>query len=150
MTRAELIKVVVQEIKGLFKLFDSHDYDNAVNDAIGELEWTLPTTDLFRIQWFKRRAKRHLFYMLWTESAHKFKFEAINLQHRFEHYGKLIDKEDELFKEAQESEPHKFSNVNPAHCFGSKIDAGFAYDDYGRDITYLSRNEVIVKPGDDD
>jgi hypothetical protein len=149
MTEDELITEVTNEIKGLSTHFDATDYAQAVDDAERDTGFTLPATDDGQIKWLKRRTKRHLFYMLWTESAHKFKFEQINLQHRFEHYKQLIEKEDLDFEKALEDEI-LFADVNDTQLFGHKIDAGFSQDDYGRDTTYDEDNLVAVTPTDSD
>jgi hypothetical protein len=148
MTAEELITVVTQELKSLSSRLVEADYANAVQSALYDTGWTLPVTVSEKILWLKRRTKRHLIYMLLTESAAKFKFEQINLQHRFDHYWKLVEKEDADFAAAIAEDPWLFVDADPTQMFGHKIDAGFAYDDYGQDITYRTENEVIVTPGD--
>ena len=149
MTEYELIAEVTNEIKGLTTHFDATDYAQAVDDAERDTGFTLPATIAGQIKWLKRRTKRHLFYMLWSESAHKFKFEQINLQHRFEHYKALIAKEDLDFEKALEDEILS-ADVSATQLFGHKIDAGFAQDDYGRDTTYDDDNVVAINPTDSD
>ncbi|RLI01786.1 hypothetical protein DRO30_03600, partial [Candidatus Bathyarchaeota archaeon] len=82
MTKSELITLLEEEIKGLSSYLISSDYSNACDDASKETGWSFPVSGDFKIFWIKQRAKRHLFFYLLTESAHKFKFEQINLQHR--------------------------------------------------------------------
>jgi len=151
MTESELKVLLEVEVKGLTSYLDSADYDNAIDDAERDTSWTMPVTTDFKIKWMKERAKRHLFFYLYTESAHKFKFEQINLQHRFEHYSKILKFMDEAFEKAIENNPHEFSDMDAFHMFGTKIDAGFKYNNVtGRDETYDSDNEVLFAPTEND
>jgi len=146
MTESELIVLLQAELKGLAAQFEDADYANAADDAERDCGWTLPVTTDFKIKWIKERAKRHLFFYLLTESAHKFKYKQISLNHRFDHYSKLIDRMDEEFKEIMESYVDEFAGVSISHLFGHKIDAGYAYDIDGRDITYDADQLVIITP----
>ena len=141
MTRDELIGIVSGEIKGLSEHLVSIDYTNAANDAERETGFSFPVTVADHIFWLKRRTKRHLFFMLASEAAYKFKFEQINLQHRFQHLFKLVEKEDEAF-EAEEL----VLLDSATQIFGHKIDAGFSQDQYGRDTTYDDDNLVAIHP----
>jgi len=147
MTNAELLALLKQEVKGLTSyLTDPTDYDNAIDDAERETGWTMPISGSFKEYWIKQRAKRHLFFYLYSESAHKFKYKQISLQHRFEHYGKMIKDMDVAYLTAIEERPDLFAGVSISHLFGSKIDAGFAYDSTGRDITYRDNQLVNFGP----
>jgi hypothetical protein len=151
MTQAELITQVTSEIKGLSTHFVAADYTNATNDAARETGFAYPVTTDFQILWQKQRAKRHLFFYLLTEQAYKFKFEQINLQHRFDHFRAIIQDMDAEYEKAIEQNPQEFANVSALHMFGTKVDAGFAYDDEtGRDITYDDDQLVIFSPLDTD
>lgn len=151
MTRTELLIKIKQEVKGLIKYLASQDYENAVDDASRETGWSHPVTGDFKIYWIKQRAKRHLYEYLLTESAHKFKYEQINLQHRFEHYSKLIKVMDEQFEKVQDERPDQFANVDTFKMFGTKADAGFAYiSQTGQDITYLDVQLVEFGPKEND
>ena len=145
-----MINVIKEEIKGLSSRLEEEDYVNAVNDAARETGWPLPVSGDTKIKWFKERAKRHIFFMLLSESAHKFKFKQYNLQHRFEHYRSIIRTMDREYINAIEEHPEKFANVSASQLFGHKIDAGFKYDNVGRDLTYDSDNVVQVGPKDSD
>jgi hypothetical protein len=135
------------QVKGLTNYLDPADFRQAIANATRDTGWALPVTTDFKIKWTLERSKRHLFFFLQTESAHKFKFEQINLQHRFEHYDKLIAQMDKSFEKAIEDNPHEFSGAETFALFGSKVDAGFAYDSItGRDITYDEDNEVLFTP----
>ncbi|MDY6863880.1 MAG: hypothetical protein SV062_12945 [Thermodesulfobacteriota bacterium] len=147
MTKEELITLLEQEVKGLTSYLVSDDYNNACDDSSRETGWGFPVSGDFKIFWIKQRAKRHLFFYLFTESAHKFKFEQINLQHRFDHYKEIIKDMDISFVEIQESRPEEFAQVSSYKMFGHKIDAGFQYESQtGRDYTYDEDNEIIVTP----
>lgn len=148
MTADELKEVLQIELKSLASKLDSNDYDQALNNAQRDTGWTCPVTIAFQIQWLKERAKRWLFFFLLSESAHKFKFEQINLQQRFEHYKELIKYMDEQFEAAKEENIAEFAGAQAYEMFGTKIEAGFQYDDIGNDLTYEDDNIVIVEPGD--
>jgi len=152
MDQVELIVALVAEVKGLSNyLTNPDDYENAISDACRETGWALPVTTNFKIYWLKDRAKRHLFFYLFSESTYKFKFENINLQQRFEHLKTAIEYMDKLFVDAQESNPTEFATVDSFQLFGSKIDAGFLYESQtGIDLTYDSSNIVQIKPDESD
>jgi len=147
--KEELVKVVTEEIKGLSRQFEADDFQNAVDDAQRETGWLLPQTDSTKLRWLKERIKRHLFFMLWTESAHKFKFKQYNLQHRFQHYGQLIKSMDEKWTLFIDQELLLLDDVGLGG-FGAKIDAGFQYDEFGRDSSYQDENLVVVTPTESD
>jgi hypothetical protein len=146
---ASAVKTLIQEeVRSLDDYLELVDYENALNDAMRETGWTLPTTTDFRIHWLKMRAKRHLFFYLATESARKFKVKQFSLDQRFKHYMLLIKDMDEKFEAAKEEHPEEFTNAESYALFGSKIDAGFSYDQFGNDTTYDVEQEVIITPSD--
>ncbi len=150
MTQTEMEEKIEEEVKGLSTYLEGDDYTNACDDAARETGWSFPVTTSFKIRWMKDRAKRHLFFYLYTESAHKFKYEQINLQHRFLHYDKLIASMDKRYEEALESFPNEFAGVDSYELFGTKVDAGFAYDPMtGKDVTYNDDIKVVFSPGGD-
>lgn len=147
MTRDELLIKIKQEVKGLATYLDKVDYENAVNDASRETGWSYPVSGDFKDYWIKQRAKRALYEYLLTESAHKFKYEQINLQHRFEHYSKLIKRMDEDFEKIQDARPDQFADVSASKLFGTKLDAGFSYSPQtGQDTTYSDAQRVEFGP----
>lgn len=146
MDQSELEAWLVLKVRSLDNELDSEDYTQAVDDAEEELGWDLPQTDSKRLVWLKKRSMRHLFFSLMTESAHKFKFEQVNLNQRFDHYSKSIKEMDKEFKEAREEDPALFAGVSTYKMFGTKVDAGFSSDDLGRDTTYESDQLVIHHP----
>lgn len=147
MTEDEIIELVIQEVKSLSSFLENDDYTNAMSDAKRETGWSTFTTD-FKIHWAKMRLKRHLFFYLATESARKFKVKQFSLDQKFKHYMTLIGAMDKEFKDVQEEHPEEFTNADPSALFGSKIDAGFAYDELGNDITYDTEQQVIITPSD--
>jgi len=150
MTREEMASQLEQEVKGLTTYLDSADYYNACDDASRETGFSFPVSSDLQILWIKNRAKRHLFFYLLTESAHKFKYEQINLQHRFEHYFKIIERMDEQYEIAKDENALEFSGASAVNMFGTKMDAGFQYDSTGRDTTYNISNQVVLAPTEND
>ncbi|MCK5862449.1 MAG: hypothetical protein KAH38_08180 [Candidatus Hydrogenedentes bacterium] len=155
MTSAALIVLLTQEMKGLSNYLEDVDYTNAVSDALRETGWSFDLSNGFQEYWAKQRAKRHLFFYLMSESAHKFKYEQINLQHRFDHYSSLIATMDDLFKEALEEHPEEFLDAlglgdsnTLAGIMGTKVDAGFQYNGAGEDTTYDAENVVQHFPNE--
>jgi hypothetical protein len=146
MTKQELLLKLEKEVKGLHQYLTPEDYENAAVDSINEFDSSYPVSGSLLEYWVKKRAKRHLFFYLLTESAHKFKFEQINLQHRFDHYSKLIEMDDKQFEKFQEERPDLFAGVDSYKMFGTKVDAGFAYAEYGTDITYDDDQLVEFDP----
>jgi len=145
MTRTEMMAQLVEEVP-IDALTDPTDYENAVDAAARETEWAFPVSTDFKIHWQMERAKRYLFFYLATQTAQKFKIKQISLNQKFDHYFKLIDKLDKDFATVVDERPDEFASVDVYRLFGSKIDAGFAVDPLGRDITYRSDQQVIVKP----
>ena len=150
MTREEMASQLEEEVKGLTTYLDPADYYNACDDAARETGFSFPVSSDLQILWMKDRAKRHLFFYLLTESAHKFKYEQINLQHRFDHYLKIIDSMDEKYAIAKEENALEFAGASAVNMFGTKLDAGFQYSSTGRDTTYNLNNQVVLTPTEND
>jgi hypothetical protein len=150
MNRDEMITKIRQEVKGLTGSLADDDYGNAIDAAQRDTGWTLPQTADFKVRWLLERTKRHLFDFLLSESASKFRYKNIHLQHRFDHYYQLIEKMDSRFEKAQEEYAYEFADVDAYQIGGTKIDAGFAYEPQtGRDHTYDDENQVILTPNED-
>lgn len=150
LTKDQMVIRIEQEFKSLKSKITAQDIENAIDDAETETGWSLPETNNEKSHWFKRRVKRHLFHYLLTEAAHKFKFEQINLQQRFEHYRILIRDEDRAWVNWAEANTHLLAGVNVRELFGTLIGAGFQYDLIGQDTTYATDNEVELNPNDND
>ena len=151
MTSGELITRIQQELKSLSTRFVDADFTNAVSTASMETGWPFPVTTDYKIKWIKDRTIRHLYFMLRTESAHKFKVDGINLQHRFDHYNKLIDQMDESWE--KESSGMMPDDVAAGGTLGVKMDAGFVYEkNTGRDLTYSEdyADSTIITPSSED
>ncbi|MEN6445584.1 MAG: hypothetical protein ABFC98_06010 [Candidatus Cloacimonas sp.] len=151
MTSGELITVVQQELKGLSTRFEAVDFVNAASDAVADTGWSFPVTDNYKVKWLKQRVVRNLYFMLRSESAHKFKVDGINLQHRFDHYQKLVESMDEEWK--VEIGGIMNTTEDKAGIAGVKMDAGFVYEKRtGRDLTYSDsyKNTTIITPATED
>ena len=146
MTQSEMEMLLRKEVKGLSSQFVPDDYTNSCDDASRETGFSFPATDDFEIHWLKLRAKRHLFFYLFTESSIKFKIKQLSINQRFDHLAKAIEMLDKDFIEIQESRPEKFASVSAYKMFGTKVDAGFSYDDLGRDSTFDKENLVNFFP----
>lgn len=142
MTSGELTTLLTAEVKNLSTYLVSADYTNAISEAQQETGWTLPVTDNFRMLWIKRRAKRHLIYMLYVGSASKFRVDQISLGDRFKHYGEIIKLEDAAFEKGMAERPDLFCGVSATNYFGVQAGTGHAYDGLGRDITDYSDVEA--------
>jgi len=151
MDRDDLTELLQSEVRGLNRYLTTVDYENAADDASRETAWAFPVSSGFRTYWIKQRAKRHLFFYLMSESAHKFKYEQINLQHRFDHYSKVIEYMDTQFGLAIEEHPDEFTDLlgygdDVVGIMGTQIAAGFRYSPAGRDITYEEKSIVDFYP----
>jgi hypothetical protein len=134
------------KVRTLSSVLSASDYTEAVDSAEEELGWTLPETSTNKLVWLKSRSIRHLLFSLMIENAHKFKFEQINLNQRFEHYEAVIKRMDSEFEKAKKENAALFAGVSAYKLFGTKVDAGFSYDPLGRDTTYKSEQVVIHNP----
>jgi len=151
LSKQAMVTLIEQEVKGLTSYLDSTDYNNACDDASRETGFAFPVADGFSTLWVKSRAKRHIFFYLLTESAHKFKYEQINLQHRFDHYRDIIQYMDEQWAIAQEENAIELAGVSAVNALGTKIDAGFSYEPQtGRETTYNEDNVTILSPTEND
>ncbi|MFZ3044700.1 MAG: hypothetical protein WA151_02200 [Desulfatirhabdiaceae bacterium] len=135
MEKEELIVLLTDDVSiGGYLLYD--DILEACDDAAADTGWVFPVDDTFCVRWTKQRARRHCYFKLWSQSASKFKVEQVNLNQRFDHYGKLIDQLDLEFTKVVEDNPEKFAGVETYKMFGTVAGPGFKYDELGRDITY--------------
>jgi len=147
MTADELKALLAEELKGLSSKFSSDDYTNAVNAAERDTGWSMPVSTAFKIKWMIQRAKRYLYSYRRDESADKFKYKQLSLNQRFDNFYKLVAMMDKAFEEVQEDYAFEFAGVDALHIFGTKVDAGFAYEPQtARDFTYSEDQEVIITP----
>lgn len=108
---------------------------NAAAQALKELHWTLPITDDSKEYWIIERTKRYVIYTLLIDSAHKFQFKKMYLQHRFQHYIQLIKMMDAEFQKSLENEPNLF-DVGTYPNLTFYITNGFEYNELGEDASY--------------
>jgi hypothetical protein len=149
MDKNSLVTLLEKEVKGLSSALEVEDYRNAIDDAVRETGYGLPVTNTTKLLWLKNRSKRHLFFYLLTESAHKFKVKTYSLNQRFDHYRSTVEYMDKKWEEYLAS-GDAFLVEDSIGVFGTKIDAGFQYETQtGRDTTYDTNNEVIHAPRDD-
>ena len=95
----------------------------------------------------KNRAKRHLMYQLLLQNATSFRVKSKYLNQKFEQLRLLISDMDDEFEKIIESRPEEFASVDIHNLFGTKVDAGFSYEDgTGKDTTYDEDNYVIFEP----
>ena len=85
-------------------------YENAATSALMELGWSLPVSHPLKAYWALERAVRHSIFILSVEAARKFRYKQIHLNHRFEHYNKLIEAMDLAFEKAKEANPELFAD----------------------------------------
>lgn len=110
-------------------------FENAVIQALNELHWGVPIDDAQKEFWIIERSKRYVLAVLLVESAHKFQYKKIYLQHRFAQYFKLIEFMDAEFAKAMENDPTLF-DVDTWGNLGDYITNGFNYSEFGVDHTY--------------
>ncbi len=111
-------------------------FTNAVTQALRELHWVLPMNNPQKEYWIIERSKRYVIYTLLIDSAHKFQFKKMYLQHRFQHYIQLIKIMDDNFSKSLEDDPTLFDvGIYPNLTF--YITNGFEYNDLGEDLSYL-------------
>lgn len=148
MTKDELVALLPSRMKGLISYLDPEDYSSAADDASLELGWDFPVSDAQKF-WTIERAKRWLFFYLLTQQAHKFQFEKINLQHRFDHYSKIVGLMDRRFEVAIEENPALFAGVDTRGLFGTYVYSGYSTDELGYETTYSDDNVVEFFPNEE-
>ena len=127
----------VKDVMGASYEKVAHDgFKRAVAQAKAELHWDFPIVDSFKEYWLVERTKRFITYILLFESAHKFQYKKISLQHRFSHYMQLLTMMDEQFKEALENNPDIFDTGTWSNLT-FYLTNGFQYDSDGEDLTYF-------------
>jgi len=151
MTENELIALLQQEIKGLSSDLVTTDYSNAVDAAERDTGFTLPVSTDFQEKWLISRSKRHLFSYLQTEAATQTRYHHFHINQKFDHFERLIAKMDKDFEAAQEEYAYEFAGLGALHLAGTKVDAGFVYEDQtGVDLSYDDDNVVIFTPDAND
>lgn len=117
--------------------------DAAVAAALDELSYSIPLTNQRQCYWLVERTKRHGLYVVVVSQAERFKYKQINLQQKFDHYFKIIEKADATFAKAVETDISGVFSLDIADSttfakYGFMNNpAGFVYDQLGRDLTYV-------------
>lgn len=104
----DVVEWLKVRLKSAAAMFSDEELEQAVTTAQAETGWSLPVSAHFRTFWICERSLRAAIAMLCIDSAHKFKFKQINLQHRFEHYNKMLQQMDEAFEKAKAAHPEEF------------------------------------------
>jgi len=121
-------------LKGDDYFDEEHEVGLAIDVVIRELGVSFPLTNATLCYWAVERGKRHSFDIIRASSARKFRYKQIHLNQRFAHYDILIDKMDEQFAYALESNA-ELAGIKGL-LFIHYIKPGFVYDEYGRDISH--------------
>lgn len=125
------------------ELLEPEEYEFAASQALNELGWSLPISDLKKVYWIIERGKRHSLDVLRTQSANKFKYKDLSLNHRFNHYDALIKDLDNKFEKAMDTDPDLLDVSDTFSIFGTYVENGIVYDQYGNDISkILNENEI--------
>ena len=134
----ELIEIVKTLMGDSFDRVSDQGFISATTQAEMELGWSYPLADARKCFWLVERARRFTVYVLMVESAHKFQYKQIHLEHRFKHYIQLIEQMDAAFYKALEDFPELFDQIDGSYSdFAFYISPGFVYDSLGRDLTYI-------------
>jgi len=135
LTQDDLIDLTKELMGGSSDKVSIEGYETAAGQVEKELTITYPITDDMISYWAVERMRRHSTYILMVESAHKFQYKQIHLEHRFKHYIQLIEKMDQEWLGAMEDNPDLFGSTYSDFSF--YLETGFVYDALGRDVTYL-------------
>ena len=108
MDTADLILLLKVKLRGVSSSFEHDTLDSAVQLASIECGWALPVMTSFRAHWLLERAYRHCIAMMCADTASKFKFKQINLQHRFDHWFKMLQELDKQFEKTKETHAAEF------------------------------------------
>ena len=136
LTEEDLVQFVKDTMGASYEKVSNDGFKRASTQAQAELHWSFPITDSFQEFWLVERTKRFVTYILLFESAHKFQYKKISLQHRFKHYFQLLTMMDEQFKDSLENNPDIF-DVSTWPNLTFYLTNGFQYDSDGEDLTYL-------------
>lgn len=146
MTRDDVLDRLQRAFREQTEDLVSNDYEDAIDDALLELGWTLPNTDSKQCQWIVKRSSRHLMFLLYTGAARKFKVDGYSLHQRFEHYSTILTRIDAEFQLALDSESYLFSNAKASEMFGFLVGSGFKNNVVGENVTHSDDNEVPLFP----
>ncbi len=136
-----LLDIVPPLLGTAWALLTAENQEAAAEQALRELNWTLPETDSLKCYWIIERTKRQALYILLTQHAERFRYKQIHLQQRFDNYFRLITAADVAFAAAIEQDLSGLFAVNMDMAMFAEQGflynpAGFVYDQLGRDLTY--------------
>ena len=143
---SEYTQQITTALADLSSYLDSPQIEFAANQALDELEWSFPIDSGAKKYWAIQRGKRHAMDLLKTSAAYKFKYKQISLHQRFDHLDRQIKQMDEDFKEAMKNDVTLFG-VDAHKIFGTYLDNGFVYDQYGNDVSRLMNDLGIDNEG---
>lgn len=150
MTIDDVKEQLLLKLRGLKDLFEDEELDQAITDALGELGLSDPPSTNKASYWFLRRCYRNCIEMMMTESAHKFKYKQINLQNRFEHYIRILKREDEAWKEVEADVLLEVSGLGNSSGFGSYLGSGLHYSPTGKQILFQKTPTSDIFPNEED
>ena len=130
---AALIAFVKKTMGASYSKVSDEGFSTAVTQASQELKWSLPLDEGFKEFWMVERTKRYVIQILLVEAAPKFQYKQIYLQHRFNHYLKLLQMMDEQFQKAIEENPTLF-DTGTYERLVDYIENTFAYDILGNEM----------------
>jgi len=144
--QAALIVTVKNLMGTSYDKISDNGFIGAATQTEIELQWSYPISVTGQEFWMVERCRRHAIYILMVESADKFQYKLIHLEHRFKNYIQLLENMDALFYKAIEDDPMDiFEDIGGSFSdFGYLITSGFIYDSLGRDCTYI--NERVILP----
>lgn len=145
--RNDLVLKIQSSLGPSSELLEPTEFEFAANQALAELGWKYPITDLRKEYWCIQRGKRHALDLLRIVSAHRFKYKQISLNHRFDHYDRMIQSMDDQFEKARKTDPVLAEAEFDAGVFGVYIANNFIYDQTGNDVTKLLYENSIDNKG---
>lgn len=145
-TSEQLISEVKLSLGSSSELIGAEGYEFVVSQALNELGWSLPV-DGKKAYWAVQRGKRHCLDILRTQSAHKFRYKDLSLNHRFNHYNAMVENLDKKFEKALDTDPDLLDIADMFRVFGTYVENGFVYDQYGNDISKIMQDFGVDNEG---
>jgi len=142
----EFIDVIKKSLGSSSSLLEPEEFEFAATQALNELDWGYPISDRKKEFWCTQRGKRHALDLLRVVSAHRFKYKQMSLGQRFEHYETMIEKLDQDFEKALNSDP-VLLDISLENTFGVYLENGFLYDQFGNDRSKLLHDLGIDNDG---
>lgn len=133
----ELIQKIRSSLGSSAELLGSGEYEFVAYQTLNELGVDYPIDNRTLQLWGIERGKRHAIDILRIQSAHRFKYKQLSLNHRFNHYDAILKEMDRKFEEALNSDPDLLGVDLLTGSYGTYIENGFVYDQFGNDISKL-------------